>query len=522
MSVCFYVYIRIPMSLFLYLYIYLCTYTYTWIDIDVYLCLYIFPSIHLSLSPYFYICIHICVRIHRRGQRQMIHICVRIHRRGQRQMYIYVCMSSRLHTYCNVPMTISVYISVYVYIDVDRDRCISMSVCLSVYTPIPISLFLYLYTHLCTYKQTWIEINLHLCLYILCLYTYSYICIFISIYTSVHVYMHRYIDVDIRCRCGNRYRGGYRCDCRCRYRYKCGCRCGCRQMPLKKWIQTLGYSDGCAEYNLFHRALLQKRPVCLGSLVIVGTSCSSDRRIDTEIYRNRDATVYVNIYIVDLQKYIQRCSHRHVAMGMQTQRSVHIHVYIAYVHRYTYGYRVAIISRLLKSISLFCKMQSLLQGSFAKETCVFREPANRRHLMQKQGCSDRHIETEIYGNRDATVYSNIYIVYVHKYIQGCIHRDGYIDTEIYRHKDIYTRVYIHTPSDVEMVIWTQGYLHTCVHTHTEIWNRNVQIQIDMQGGFPYHKNYVQMYYIGRRYRSSDVYHRYIIQIGTMYRNISQI
>jgi len=37
------------------------------------------------------------------------------------------------------------------------------------------------------------------------------------------------------------------------------------------------------------------------------------------------------------------------------------------------------ISRLLKIIRLFCRISSLLQGSFAKETHHFKEPANRSH-----------------------------------------------------------------------------------------------------------------------------------------------
>ena len=46
-------------------------------------------------------------------------------------------------------------------------------------------------------------------------------------------------------------------------------------------------------------------------------------------------------------------------------------------HMYTYG--VATMSRHLKIIGLFCRTQSLLQGSFAKETCNFKEPTNRSH-----------------------------------------------------------------------------------------------------------------------------------------------
>jgi len=37
------------------------------------------------------------------------------------------------------------------------------------------------------------------------------------------------------------------------------------------------------------------------------------------------------------------------------------------------------ISRLLQIICLFCRILSLLYGTFAKETCIFKEPTNRSH-----------------------------------------------------------------------------------------------------------------------------------------------
>jgi len=43
----------------------------------------------------------------------------------------------------------------------------------------------------------------------------------------------------------------------------------------------------------------------------------------------------------------------------------------------TYG--VAMISRLLKNSGLFCKIWSLLWGSFARETYGSREPTTRSH-----------------------------------------------------------------------------------------------------------------------------------------------
>jgi len=50
-----------------------------------------------------------------------------------------------------------------------------------------------------------------------------------------------------------------------------------------------------------------------------------------------------------------------------------------YVCLYVYG--LATISRLLKIVGLFCRISSLLWGSFAKETYNFKEPTNRSHLI---------------------------------------------------------------------------------------------------------------------------------------------
>ena len=65
--------------------------------------------------------------------------------------------------------------------------------------------------------------------------------------------------------------------------------------------------------------------------------------------------------------------------------------YITHVHR-PCRYGVATISRLLKITGLFCRIQSLLQGSFAKETCNFKEPTNRSHPTSPKKCrmSPRH------------------------------------------------------------------------------------------------------------------------------------
>jgi len=48
-------------------------------------------------------------------------------------------------------------------------------------------------------------------------------------------------------------------------------------------------------------------------------------------------------------------------------------------------YEVAMISRLLKDIGRFCRIQFFLKVFFAKETYVFREITNRSHLVCNYG-----------------------------------------------------------------------------------------------------------------------------------------
>jgi len=44
---------------------------------------------------------------------------------------------------------------------------------------------------------------------------------------------------------------------------------------------------------------------------------------------------------------------------------------------------MATCSRLHKITGLFCRISSLLHGSFAKETYIFKEPTNRSHPINE-------------------------------------------------------------------------------------------------------------------------------------------
>jgi len=115
------------------------------------------------------------------------------------------------------------------------------------------------------------------------------------------------------------------------------------------------------------------------------------------------------------------------------------------VSSYICRYRVATISRLLKITSLFCRVYSLLCGSFARETCNFKEPTNRSHLIA------------LFSSVHAEISLQIYIQ---------------ISFHIHVYKSLY--IYIYT---VLFVIWTcrdlfsHIYVQSCDTTHPYKWTR---------------------------------------------------
>jgi len=98
---------------------------------------------------------------------------------------------------------------------------------------------------------------------------------------------------------------------------------------------------------------------------------------------------------------------------------VHTYVHILgipYTHIREYG--VATISRLLKIKGLFCRIPSLLQGSFAKETYNFKEPTNRSHPIPYTHIRYCWVQLYIHTLGNLFVYSYIricilYIVYIY-------------------------------------------------------------------------------------------------------------
>jgi len=74
---------------------------------------------------------------------------------------------------------------------------------------------------------------------------------------------------------------------------------------------------------------------------------------------------------------------QHTAAHIATHCNTHCNT-LQHIHftKKRMFYEVATISRLLKIIGLFCRISSLLQGSFATETYNLKEPTNRSHPIR--------------------------------------------------------------------------------------------------------------------------------------------
>jgi len=158
-------------------------------------------------------------------------------------------------------------------------------------------------------------------------------------------------------------------------------------------------------------------------------------------------------------------------------------------------YVVAATSRLHKIIGLFCRIQSLLQGSFAKETYNFKEPINRSHPISRSAnwrlpwlslqrstyicvyicmhtpiCEYAHLYMYIYINtytRNSAI-ENLYIKYIAlagavsraartRYFREC-HCGGHMHI----HACMYTFFYIH------MRVYTHIVLFICIFVYVNV------------------------------------------------------
>jgi len=165
-------------------------------------------------------------------------------------------------------------------------------------------------------------------------------------------------------------------------------------------------------------------------------------------------STYTCIMLIDIYASTYVC----IYMSQQvTGYTWHVSTYISIILIQVTGicwYGMAMISRLLKVIGLFCRISSLLYGSFAKETYHFEEPTSRSHpihIYVSTWISDLIHGTCIY----------IYICRVDGYICWYMSRVSPHRTITYEHAHmIYTHI-IHT----YMYTYIHTYIHTCIHTY---------------------------------------------------------
>jgi len=122
--------------------------------------------------------------------------------------------------------------------------------------------------------------------------------------------------------------------------------------------------------------------------------------------------ISLNTHLRNTLQYYRQCVYTWI---QHTYHRICISINM-YINKDVYG--VATICRLLEIISLCCRISSLLQGSFAKETCNFNEPTNRSHPIpiyilctsvgRRQGENSTHLTKKTHKKRSVPL-GNVYI-----------------------------------------------------------------------------------------------------------------
>jgi len=130
------------------------------------------------------------------------------------------------------------------------------------------------------------------------------------------------------------------------------------------------WSVGCRrtpKYFVFKKRMCKQVCVCVCVCVRGSWSVGRRRKNERFFFSNMNVSVSMRVFM----RGSWSVGHRSHAIMLDGSNGK------------TYG--VATISRLLKITGLFCRIQTLLQGSFAKETDNFKEPTNRSHPISSTG-----------------------------------------------------------------------------------------------------------------------------------------
>ena len=214
-------------------------------------------------------------------------------------LYIYI-RTWRIYPYSH-PAFVYIYFETHIYI---RAYISIFTRCLCVYSHvacISISTSQYLQSH-----GVFVRIYIHTLL------------LYVSIFTrDVYICIHMYISIFARCLCIHTYISIFT-------------RCLCLYLYSLRVVGSLKWQVSFAEYRLFYRALLQKRPIIL----YIHTECIHIHTECIHLYP------HVQIYIRTLPLY------------------PHVYIYIHTLPLYISIFTTS--SRLLKMTGLFCRISSLL------------------------------------------------------------------------------------------------------------------------------------------------------------------
>ena len=154
--------------------------------------------------------------------------------------------------------------------------------------------------------------------------------------------------------------------------------------------------------------------------------------------------------------------HTHIYIYIPVHICIYAYIYIymryitcntSFISRRHHG-GVATISRLLKTLGLFCKRALLKRQYSAKETYNFINPTNRGHPIYIVWCMIlMHII--VYA---LNIYTDIYI-YVYTYTYICMYTYMYVYIYIY----IYIHIYVYIYTYIHII-----HLYICIYVYTYI------------------------------------------------------
>ena len=117
-------------------------------------------------------------------------------------------------------------------------------------------------------------------------------------------------------------------------------------------------------------------------------------------------------------------------MCIYVRRFVHIcmHIYIIYTYMHTYNACEYMYKRQMqcKIIGLFCRISSLLYGSFAKETYNFIDPTKRSHPMYVSGLQNCNTKIPIPILISIYIYNTFELQYQYTHTYTCIYMYIYV------------------------------------------------------------------------------------------------